>query len=385
MDTKQKGRFSCTVALASLLFSYSTISLASHCHAAPNNDHAWPTMTTTSTTPSQPIRPDSTRFENSFHHFKKISSSQSSSPSPSPPLPYPRPNTKCQCSIYVFNPLSYYQYHETIYQIRRHTYEGLGGRKFVRIPPGSTLEALYRKRKEFKPDGCIVCGYGWRDHLEYWWWVKRRRRFGREVKSMNKKNKKKTNIDASGYEIFERYLENDTLSVQRKSQALGEEEMEGGGKCNGIQTLGDVLQTNFNSKFAFYRNYVDEIPSSFSAKRKKYILRRKDNRGKEIHSSYNVKYFVPRVQFFFPDNTHQKQQRRRRERLKEGNKDLAGGRKNGQWQKGEKLLRRHSFRSALLLVFSRIAALEHVDDLILLCSKESIRLGVEKYCQNSLR
>ncbi|KAL7460645.1 hypothetical protein ACHAXS_001088 [Conticribra weissflogii] len=320
--------------------------------------------------------------KNPISHLKKYFLSQSSS-SPSPPHPFPPPNTKCRCPIYLFNPFSYHQYHEAIYQIRQHTYEGLGGRKFVRILPGSTLEALYPKRKEFKPDECMVCGFRWRDHLEYWWWVKRRRRFQREVKSMNENNKKKKNRGPSSFEKFEQYLENDAISIQRKSKSLGEKEE--GESFNQIQTLGDTIQSNFNSKFAFYRNYVDEIPSSFSTKRKKELLRRKENKGKEIHSSYNIKYLVPRVQFFLPENSNQKQPRRRQQHLDERNRGNAARRSKGQIQGGEKLLRQHSFGSALLLVFSRIAALDHVDNLIWLCRKECIRYGVEKYFQFVLR
>ena len=47
-------------------------------------------------------------------------------------------------------------------------YEGRGGKKFVRIEPGSMLQLLYPCSR-YSTDRCWLCGGNFRDHLTLWW------------------------------------------------------------------------------------------------------------------------------------------------------------------------------------------------------------------------
>ena len=46
--------------------------------------------------------------------------------------------------------------------------EGKGGKKYVRIQPGSMLEVLY-PCSQWAPDRCVLCGDSFGAHLKQWW------------------------------------------------------------------------------------------------------------------------------------------------------------------------------------------------------------------------
>lgn len=85
------------------------------------------------------------------------------------------PTTTCRCKFFLWNIVSYIKYKETTYQVNENTIEGLGGKRYVRMPTGSLLERWYPQLRanQLKTDGCILCGYSFREHLEYWWWCKK--------------------------------------------------------------------------------------------------------------------------------------------------------------------------------------------------------------------
>lgn len=89
--------------------------------------------------------------------------------------------TSCRCSFFVWDFVSYYLYKMTMRQVRENTFEGKGGKKFIRIQSSNkALETLYPQLRagELKKDGCLVCEHSWKEHLEYWWWCQRRRQRG---------------------------------------------------------------------------------------------------------------------------------------------------------------------------------------------------------------
>ncbi len=47
-------------------------------------------------------------------------------------------------------------------------YEGKGGHRFLRIPPGTMLQLLH-PLKRYSTDRCAFCGGSFHDHLELWW------------------------------------------------------------------------------------------------------------------------------------------------------------------------------------------------------------------------
>lgn len=72
------------------------------------------------------------------------------------------------CGFYLWNAVSASMYHLCNYLMRDAIFEGKGGRKFVRIEPGSLLELLYPASRH-SPDKCIFCGGTYADHMTLRW------------------------------------------------------------------------------------------------------------------------------------------------------------------------------------------------------------------------
>eukprot|EP00565_Helicotheca_tamesis_P005978 CAMPEP_0185734888 /NCGR_PEP_ID=MMETSP1171-20130828/23742_1 /TAXON_ID=374046 /ORGANISM="Helicotheca tamensis, Strain CCMP826" /LENGTH=270 /DNA_ID=CAMNT_0028405015 /DNA_START=62 /DNA_END=874 /DNA_ORIENTATION=+ len=72
------------------------------------------------------------------------------------------------CGFYMWDVISAVKYHWCMRLLRDNLYEGKGGKMFVRIRPGSILEALYPCSRH-SPDRCIFCGMTFQDHLTKWW------------------------------------------------------------------------------------------------------------------------------------------------------------------------------------------------------------------------
>lgn len=123
-----------------------------------------------------------------------------------------------------------------MFDARQNTFEGKGGKKFVRIQPNTILEKWYPQLREgqLKTDDCFLCGYSWKDHLEYWWYCRRRQ----------------GGVSAA----FEHCMETSAI--------------------DGVD------------KFAYHKKYVDEIDSN---------KRRSHRRGLELRKSLNgeASYLVP--------------------------------------------------------------------------------------------
>jgi hypothetical protein len=73
------------------------------------------------------------------------------------------------CGLYIWDAPSALFHRWTNHLLRDCVYEGLGGRKFVRIAPGSILQLLYPGSSRYSPDRCIFCGGSFPDHLTLWW------------------------------------------------------------------------------------------------------------------------------------------------------------------------------------------------------------------------
>lgn len=73
------------------------------------------------------------------------------------------------CGVYLWDAPSALLFFWTNHLLKDCIIEGRGGRKFVRIEPGSILQLLYPSRKRYSPDKCMLCGGSFRDHLLLWW------------------------------------------------------------------------------------------------------------------------------------------------------------------------------------------------------------------------
>ncbi|KAL7478535.1 hypothetical protein ACHAW6_004291 [Cyclotella cf. meneghiniana] len=148
------------------------------------------------------------------------------------PSSHSRIEPSCTCKFFVWDFWSYFKHRETTYQLHRNTYEGLGGRKFVRVQPGSILEKWYPqlRRGALRKDGCLLCGYSFTDHLEFWSTCKQIRGKGSpsyfdrylESTSSNLKGHTKGYSTAKGRSFYQQYVEvsedNKTRSKRRDKE-----------------------------------------------------------------------------------------------------------------------------------------------------------------------
>mmetsp|Transcript_3169 Transcript_3169/g.5557 ORF Transcript_3169/g.5557 Transcript_3169/m.5557 type:complete len:264 (-) Transcript_3169:229-1020(-) len=136
-----------------------------NCTAIPSST-AWPTLGS-----SKQIKPDSSTClhddDNSIADKRRTKHNISCT-------------TSCRCKFFLWNFISYIKFKETTSLVKENTIEGLGGKRFVRVKPGSLLERWYPQLRanQLKTDGCFLCGHTFREHLEYWWWCKKGRSNG---------------------------------------------------------------------------------------------------------------------------------------------------------------------------------------------------------------
>ncbi|KAL3794923.1 hypothetical protein HJC23_004300 [Cyclotella cryptica] len=141
--------------------------------------------------------------------------------------------SNCTCKFFIWDAWSYFKYREITSQLNRNTYEGLGGRKFVRAQPGSVLEKWYPQLRKgaLKKDGCLLCGYSFTDHLEFWSKCKQIRGQGRvscffrylESTSSNLKCHPERSVSAMDQSFHQQYVEecsNDTQRSKRRGKEL---------------------------------------------------------------------------------------------------------------------------------------------------------------------
>lgn len=79
-----------------------------------------------------------------------------------------RRQTRSACRLFVWDGMSASRYHVCKRLLRDNVYEGLGGKKFVRIRPRSILASLYPLSRH-GPDRCLICGQSFRNHLTNRW------------------------------------------------------------------------------------------------------------------------------------------------------------------------------------------------------------------------
>ena len=72
------------------------------------------------------------------------------------------------CAFFLWDVPSLVQYKLCEHLLRRNVYEAKGGKKMVRIRPGSALEYLYPLSRH-APDRCALCGHTFEEHLRRWW------------------------------------------------------------------------------------------------------------------------------------------------------------------------------------------------------------------------
>lgn len=169
---------------------------------------------------------------------------------------YRTSSSRCHCHIFIWDFPSYFKYHHVLNLSRQYTIEGLGGKKFIRIPPNSILEKFYPQlvSGQLKPNKCWLCGYSWQDHLKFWWDCRKRR---------------------GDVEVFDRF-------VSMSSAAAGT-----GGRVSGEGSYGDETK-------ACYEQYVHVVTDKHHSKRRS-TMRRKKLEDEIRHTlDGRVSFMVPR-------------------------------------------------------------------------------------------
>lgn len=72
------------------------------------------------------------------------------------------------CNFFLWDASSALLYRWCKHLMRDCVYEGKGGHRFIRIPPGSILQLLHPITR-YSTDRCVFCGGSFHDHLELWW------------------------------------------------------------------------------------------------------------------------------------------------------------------------------------------------------------------------
>lgn len=158
----------CRVALIPLFLLCWKVNII--CTAMPPSHNNWPTLHS-----STQIEPDSKKWMHDDHSIDDNKLSRAAKHNNIPPCTKTSPSF-CRCKFFLWNFISYIKFKETTSLVNENTIEGLGGKRFVRVKPGSLLERWYPQLRtgQLKTDGCALCGHSFREHLEYWWWCKKR-------------------------------------------------------------------------------------------------------------------------------------------------------------------------------------------------------------------
>jgi len=136
---------------------------------------------------------------------------------PSSSLPHEICVIPCRCKFFLWDLFSLFKYRETTFRAQKNTFEGKGGKKFVRIQPNTLLEKWYPELRagKLRTDKCMLCGYSWEDHLEYWWHCQRRR--GGVSSAFEKSLEKSAASRDYKFSYHERYVDEINSSNNRRS------------------------------------------------------------------------------------------------------------------------------------------------------------------------
>lgn len=80
--------------------------------------------------------------------------------------------TRKPCGFFVWDSMSASRYHICERLLRGSVYEGLGGKKFIRMKQRSVLANLYPLSRH-GPSRCLLCGQSFQSHLMSWWFSRR--------------------------------------------------------------------------------------------------------------------------------------------------------------------------------------------------------------------
>jgi len=104
--------------------------------------------------------------------------------------------TRKPCGFFVWDVMSASRYHVCIRLLRESVYEGLGGKKFLRMKQGSVLASLYPLSMH-GPDRCLICNQSFHRHLMTWWFPKRYTPYDLYLDGVNKECSSSDSLESS--------------------------------------------------------------------------------------------------------------------------------------------------------------------------------------------
>ena len=168
------------------------------------------------------------------------------------------------CSFFLWDVPSLIKYKMCEHLLRRNVYEARGGKKMVRIRPGSALQWLYPLSRH-APDRCALCGHAFEDHLRRWW---------------EEKGQVGTAFDRA---LDKTYNEGVSVVYLDGAAASGSN---------------DAKRPHYRV-FSFHRRYVEDIPKKISTARKGQKIKGRivaDDDGSDKYEKYTrgpVPYRIP--------------------------------------------------------------------------------------------
>lgn len=168
------------------------------------------------------------------------------------------------CSFFLWDVPSLIKYKMCEHLLRHNVYEARGGKKMVRIRPGSALQWLYPLSRH-APDRCALCGHSFEDHLRRWW---------------EEKGQVGTAFDRALDETY-----NEGVSVVHLD----------GAAASGSN---DAKRPHYRV-FSFHRRYVEDIPKKISTARKVKSIKGRivaEDDGSDKYEKYTrgpVPYRIP--------------------------------------------------------------------------------------------
>lgn len=121
----------------------------------------------------------------------------------------PIDNSSCRCKFFLWDVISFIKYRQTNNFVKQNTYEGLSGRKFLRVQPGSVYEKWVPQLRSgiLKNDGCFLCGHSFADHLEFWTQCQQRRRHSTLYSYLDATLSKADGNPSTGFSFHRQYVE----------------------------------------------------------------------------------------------------------------------------------------------------------------------------------
>mmetsp|Transcript_14104 Transcript_14104/g.21143 ORF Transcript_14104/g.21143 Transcript_14104/m.21143 type:complete len:316 (-) Transcript_14104:330-1277(-) len=205
-------------------------------------------------------------------------------------VPLTNRSSRAPCRTFLWDAPSAARHHICKRLLRGRVYEGMGGKKFVRIKPNSVLEKLYPPSRH-GPDRCLVCGYSFDNHLKAWWFPHLYSPFDQHLDAMYKTytvdpnpNPDQTLSKKTRKNLNKSLKKAATSALSSGNNAVNDAQKESESESidPGMRPMYNDSKQSFRIR-EFHKRYVEDI-SKISVVKKKWTRNRRDMRSTGIVS-----------------------------------------------------------------------------------------------------